>query len=477
MIQQDYFLKKYGITFDATDSVEERLRRMTRAFGVYESYEGDAPYIFISYAHLDSALVLPAIKAIQEKGYPVWYDAGISPGSEWAADISRHLKNASLVIAFVSENAFESNNCRAEIVYAFGNKKPMLTVQLDQSPLPDGLDMQLGLSQMFKAFAYDDGDLCMEQLTKASILLEKIRPVLKEQREAQRQEQQRLRRQAEETQQRCWEAEQDTKDNERKQQDQARREKKEAEKQAKEEAHAKRTVDDQVKKVNEAYLQVEFALGKGGHELAYKTAISFFNEKVCPHEAVSPETKARVAFLRDKFYNRLYRDACELEADKETRQLAAKVFGALPVGYKDAVARKQAIEKQENAKLITASILLPVLYLAMNVCVARYTLHLVDFWLWQFLLLLAPAVLTFVLALGAGKTLQCRLDYVYMILLALTIILTIADPFLIQQLKVWVRIVYTLIAGLLSAFAMFMGVGMTADWVDSSQIPQVKLPS
>lgn len=528
MIQQDYFLKKFGIKFDKTDSAEEKLRQMTKAFGMHESYEGKEPYIFISYAHLDSALVLPAVKAIQEEGYPVWYDAGISPGSEWAADIAQHLKNASLVIAFVSEHAFDSPNCRAEIVYAFGHRKPMLTVQLDQTPLPDGLDMQLSLSQMFKAFAYDDGDTYVRKLSQAPILAEKIRPVLKEQLESKRREAEeaqrrkqaeeaerqrlaeekaareraeaekaareraeaeeaerkyqqakeaaRLRREAEEAQQKRWSAEQAAKDNERKQRDQARREKKEEEKQAKETAQAKRDAEAQIKKVDDAYRQVEFTLGAGFNDQSYAYAITTFNEKVCAYESVSPDTKARVAFLREKFYNRLYRDACEMEESKETRLLAAKVFAALPMTYKDALKRKLAIEKRENAKMVTVCILLPVLYLAMNICLSRYVLHLVDFWLWQFLLLVAPAVVTGGLALLAGKVLNCRADYASLILLALAVVTAIADPFLIQQLKVWVRIVYAVLSGLLNCFALFMCVGVTAGWAETRTIPHVKMP-
>lgn len=176
MLQADYFLNPLGIQLDAEDTSPQMLRCLNEAFGMHDSYEGTLPYIFVSYAHKDAPLVFPAIRGIQEKGYPVWYDAGIRPGAEWADDIALHLKNASLVLAFVSKNAFESNHCKAEIVYAFGNRKPMLTVRLDNEPLPDGLDMQLSLSQMFDAYAYDDGDVYVEKLTRASLIDQLIQP-------------------------------------------------------------------------------------------------------------------------------------------------------------------------------------------------------------------------------------------------------------------------------------------------------------
>ena len=42
-----------------------------------KAYEGNEKYIFFSYAHRDSATVLPMIEYMQEKGFRIWYDAGI----------------------------------------------------------------------------------------------------------------------------------------------------------------------------------------------------------------------------------------------------------------------------------------------------------------------------------------------------------------------------------------------------------------
>ena len=39
-------------------------------------------YVFISYAHKDSAIVLPCIEAMKKKGVNLWYDEGIAAGSE-----------------------------------------------------------------------------------------------------------------------------------------------------------------------------------------------------------------------------------------------------------------------------------------------------------------------------------------------------------------------------------------------------------
>ncbi|MBO4839226.1 MAG: toll/interleukin-1 receptor domain-containing protein [Lachnospiraceae bacterium] len=46
------------------------------------SYEGGRPYIFISYAHKDCDKVIPVLEDLNRRGYRVWYDDGIEPGSE-----------------------------------------------------------------------------------------------------------------------------------------------------------------------------------------------------------------------------------------------------------------------------------------------------------------------------------------------------------------------------------------------------------
>src|SRR5882724_7006588 len=54
----------------------------------FESYNGPLPYAFISYAHKDSAAVFTEIARLHVRGYRIWYDDGIHPGSEWADEIA-----------------------------------------------------------------------------------------------------------------------------------------------------------------------------------------------------------------------------------------------------------------------------------------------------------------------------------------------------------------------------------------------------
>lgn len=54
-----------------------------------KTYEGKEPYIFISYSHKESDIIIPIIERLQADGYRVWYDDGIIPGTEWPETIAQ----------------------------------------------------------------------------------------------------------------------------------------------------------------------------------------------------------------------------------------------------------------------------------------------------------------------------------------------------------------------------------------------------
>lgn len=111
------------------------------------AYEGTEPYIFISYAHKDSETVLPILDALAEKGYRVWYDDGIAPGSEWPEYIAQHLTGSQVVMAFISPNSIASPNCRREVTFALSKNKRFLGVILEPTQMSAGMEMQLSAQQ------------------------------------------------------------------------------------------------------------------------------------------------------------------------------------------------------------------------------------------------------------------------------------------------------------------------------------------
>ena len=84
----------------------------------FKAYEGDEPYVFVSYAHVDKAQVFPLIGQLHDKGYRIWYDEGIDPGTEFSDNIATHLKGASSMLLFVTPQSIARDFVKDEIFYA-----------------------------------------------------------------------------------------------------------------------------------------------------------------------------------------------------------------------------------------------------------------------------------------------------------------------------------------------------------------------
>ena len=56
-------------------------------------YEGEKPFIFISYSHQDIERVVRLIRRLQSEGFRIWYDSGIQAGAEWPEEVATHIKN------------------------------------------------------------------------------------------------------------------------------------------------------------------------------------------------------------------------------------------------------------------------------------------------------------------------------------------------------------------------------------------------
>lgn len=122
----------------------------------FRPYEGNDKFIFISYAHKDSAMVYPIIEQINADGYRVWFDDGISPGSEWPEYIAHHIAECEVLIFFASPNSADSENCRREINFALSRKKKFFTVTLVPTTLSPGIEMQLSSQQNIAFYDYSD---------------------------------------------------------------------------------------------------------------------------------------------------------------------------------------------------------------------------------------------------------------------------------------------------------------------------------
>ena len=137
-----------------------------------KAYEGNKPYIFISYAHKDSDTVLPILEALSEAGYRIWYDAGIGKGTHWGDYIANHIDNCAVFIPFISKAFCESKYCQREMFRASEKDVDALPIYLENvnlSEVSSGNDMWIGPLQ--KMFLYDmSRDTFIRELLSVQLL-------------------------------------------------------------------------------------------------------------------------------------------------------------------------------------------------------------------------------------------------------------------------------------------------------------------
>lgn len=120
-----------------------------------EPYDGQEPFLFVSYKRQDMPRIAPILRRLVRDGHNVWYDKGIPGGSEWDAQIEERLTACRLVLLFVSQAAVRSKYVRREVKFADMLDKPLLSVKLEEAALGDGMNMLLTQYQMVDAAAAD----------------------------------------------------------------------------------------------------------------------------------------------------------------------------------------------------------------------------------------------------------------------------------------------------------------------------------
>lgn len=104
-------------------------------------------FLFVSYCHRDSDLVLPIIEKLKEK-YDVWYDKDIKHGKEWSALIAKNIKECSVFLYMVTDNSLQSDPCKDEIAFAKDKGVPFIPVVLEDVEFPDEFSLQFSRYQM-----------------------------------------------------------------------------------------------------------------------------------------------------------------------------------------------------------------------------------------------------------------------------------------------------------------------------------------
>ena len=132
-------------------------------------YEGKEKYIFVSYSHMDSDKVMPIVSRWIQDGFRVWYDDGISPGTEWPEVIAQHLNDCELFVSFLSNSYMDSFNCKREIDFAVRKRKTFLAIFLEETQLSLGVEMQISTVQSVDYYR-STPEVFMERFCNAEVV-------------------------------------------------------------------------------------------------------------------------------------------------------------------------------------------------------------------------------------------------------------------------------------------------------------------
>jgi Tol biopolymer transport system component len=139
----------------------------------FPAYNGDDPYIFVSYAHDDSDTVYPEIGWLKDQGFNLWYDEGIGPGQEWHQELADRIDGSSLFLYFITPQSAASAHCQREAHYAIDNDMQLLAVHLEDTTLPSGVNLSLGNIQAIMRYELSELDYRIKLLKGAGDYLER----------------------------------------------------------------------------------------------------------------------------------------------------------------------------------------------------------------------------------------------------------------------------------------------------------------
>ena len=104
--------------------------------GKVRAYEGEEPYIFISYAHKNKAAVSSIIRLLDANDYRLWVDDGsFLAGDKFAPLLYNKVQNSFAVVAFLSDDYFNSNFCKFELLLAHASNQRIHPFFLGDNPV------------------------------------------------------------------------------------------------------------------------------------------------------------------------------------------------------------------------------------------------------------------------------------------------------------------------------------------------------
>ncbi|MHB8723571.1 MAG: TIR domain-containing protein [Steroidobacteraceae bacterium] len=112
--------------------------------------------VFISCASQDAAVATTVVEALERSGVACWIaPRDVTPGAFYADEIVHAIDAAKAAVLILSRNAADSQHVLREVERAASKRHPVVSLRVDQAPLPAGLEYFLNTSQWLDASGVD----------------------------------------------------------------------------------------------------------------------------------------------------------------------------------------------------------------------------------------------------------------------------------------------------------------------------------
>ena len=148
----------------------------------FEAYNGNEPYLFVSYSHRDTQKVYPLLDMLHDRKYRIWYDESCENGNDFRDELRSRIENCEAVVLFVSTASMSSPFCGMEIIVARENNKRLYPIYLDDVPVPPAFEILLAnthhgtlndIDKLMRALVRDLPATAMDRLTTVDGKLQK----------------------------------------------------------------------------------------------------------------------------------------------------------------------------------------------------------------------------------------------------------------------------------------------------------------
>ncbi len=112
--------------------------------------------VFVSYASQDAVIATTVVEALERSSIACWIaPRDVTPGAFYADEIVHAIDAAKAVVLILSKNAADSPHVLREVEHAASKRHPVVSLRVDQAPLPAGLGYFLNTSQWLDASGED----------------------------------------------------------------------------------------------------------------------------------------------------------------------------------------------------------------------------------------------------------------------------------------------------------------------------------